>query len=387
FTYTMIKNSVTLTLKVTPADASVLINKENYSGQKNIELAPSRYKIEISKNGFSEISDFVDMELGKPVTKTYTLEQKTGKLQVTVKPVDAKIELKQNGTIINSWEGSNYLRSVPVGTYTLAAQKAGHKTKSKELVITENQTATIDIVLEPELTKQIAKLTNKQAAQNNLPQMVFVKGGTFPMGSNDGGSDEKPIHQVTVNDFYIGKYEVTFEEYDKFCEATGRTKPKDNGWGRGKRPVIYVSWNDAKAYCEWAGGRLPTEAEWEYAARGGIQSQGYTYSGSNSIAEVAWYSGNSGNKTHEFGTKKGNELGIYDMSGNVWEWCSDWYGNNYYTNSPGNNPKGQASGTSRVLRGGSWYDNVYYCRVANRDWGYPDITYSYYGFRIVQDSL
>lgn len=180
----------------------------------------------------------------------------------------------------------------------------------------------------------------------NSDNMVYVEGGTFMMGSNEGENDEKPVHEVTVNSFYIGKYEVTVEEFDKFIKATGyKTDAEKSGFSwrwngrdweqkngvnwrygvegevRGKsekrHPVIYVSWNDAIAYAKWKGGRLPTEAEWKYAAFGGNKSEGYKYAGSNNIDEVAWYGNNSGNKTHTVGTKAPNELGIYDFSGNV----------------------------------------------------------------------
>lgn len=244
-------------------------------------------------------------------------------------------------------------------------------------------------------------------------KMIFVEGGTFNMGSNDN-DNEKPIHSVTVNSFYIGKYPVTVGEFEKFINATGYKTDADNaGWSNvlngpdwvkkngvnwrcdvaGKQrgsneqnhPVIHVSWNDAIAYAKWTGGRLPTEAEWEYAARGGNQSQGYTYAGSNDINTVAWYEGNSGNTTHPVGTKMPNELGIYDMSGNVYEWCQDLYGENYYGSSPSNNPKGPNTGEDRVLRGGSWVYNDIYCRSAYRDRLDPDGRDDVVGFRLVQD--
>ena len=222
-----------------------------------------------------------------------------------------------------------------------------------------------------------------------IPEFVAVKGGTFQMGSNSGRIDEKPVHSVTVSDFNISKTEVTFEQYDAFCDAIGRDKPDDEGWGRGNRPVIYVDWQDAFDYCEWMSKttgetyRLPTEAEWEYAARGGNKSKGYRYSGSNGIDAVGWYNDNSGGKTHPVAQKQPNELGLYDMSGNVWEWCSDWYSDSYYRSSPKNDPQGPNSGSSRVLRGGSWYYSGYYCRVAVRFRDNPVSRCFDSGFRLV----
>ncbi|MDP6133965.1 MAG: SUMF1/EgtB/PvdO family nonheme iron enzyme, partial [Candidatus Marinimicrobia bacterium] len=219
-----------------------------------------------------------------------------------------------------------------------------------------------------------------------IPEFVAVEGGTFQMGSNIV-SDEKPVHSVTVSDFNISKTEVTFEQYDAFCDATGRDKPDDEGWGRGNRPVIYVDWQDAFDYCEWMSKttgktyRLPTEAEWEYAARGGSKSKGYTYSGGNNLYAVAWYDNNSRDKTHPVAQKQPNELGLYDMSGNVYEWCSDWYGD--YSSSPQTDPQGSNSEEYRVLRGGGWLHHDSGCRVAFRLGYSPDGRYNFYGFRLV----
>ncbi len=247
-------------------------------------------------------------------------------------------------------------------------------------------------------------------------KMVLVEKGSFTMGDTwgDGLYHEKPTHKGTFTyDFYMGKYEVTFSEYDAFCEATGRSKPADSGWGRGQRPVINVSWNYAIAYCNWLsekeklpkaydsngnlldkdgrvttdpskviGYRLPTEAEWEYAARGGNNSNGYKYSGSDNVGEVAWYDSNSGDKTQEVGKKSPNELGIYDMSGNVWEWCSDWYNSGYYSKSPTTNPYNSTAGSSRVIRGGSLGNNATNVRVVNRLSSSSTYTNYNLGFRI-----
>ncbi len=252
-----------------------------------------------------------------------------------------------------------------------------------------------------------------------IPQnMVFVQRGSFTMGDTwgDGASDEKPTHRVTFTyDFYMGKYEVTFDEYDAFCNATGKSKPDDRGWGRGNRPVINVSWFDAAAYCNWlsekenlpkayddkgnfldkdgrvttdpskvVGYRLPTEAEWEYAARAGNKSKGYKYAGSDTVGDVAWYTSNSGSMTQEVGKKLPNELGIYDMSGNVWEWCSDYYDS--YTSDAKTNPF-VSIGSIRVVRSGSWFDSLATTLVTNRDNGLVNSTYSVAGFRIARTTF
>ena len=210
-------------------------------------------------------------------------------------------------------------------------------------------------------------------------EMVKVEAGTFMMGAtsemkdsyDDPDSDEKPVHQVTLtNDYYMGKYEVTQALWQAVMGSNPSNFKGDN------LPVEKVSWNDCQEFISKLNSltgrkfRLPTEAEWEYAARGGKKSRSYQYSGSSNISDVAWYDGNSVNKTHPVGTKQANELGIYDMTGNVWEWCSDWYG--FYSSSSQTNPTGADSGSSRVFRGGSWYGNARYCRLSFRDCTPPD---------------
>lgn len=221
------------------------------------------------------------------------------------------------------------------------------------------------------------------------PEVIFVTGGTFKMGSN-GYDDEKPIHDVTLSSYSIGKYPVTVGQYKAFCEATGRAMPEPPEWGwMDRHPMVKVNFNDAVRYCNWLGERyggewrLPSEAEWEYAARGGNKSMGYTYSGGNNLEQVGWFENNAGGETNAVGRKKPNELGIYDMSGNVWEWCSDWYDEDYYTYSRASNPRGPSSGSYRVMRGGSWGDSAPGCRVAARYDGDPSNRYINNGFRVV----
>lgn len=229
------------------------------------------------------------------------------------------------------------------------------------------------------------------------PEMVFVEGGTFIMGctSEQGGdcdSDESPNHLVTVSDFYIGKYEVTQAQWEAVM-GTSVSQQRDKAGetslsGVGSNyPMYYVSWTEVQEFISRLNAltgkeyRLPTEAEWEYAARGGNKSKGYKYSGSNFIEQVAWYKSNSGNGTHPVGSKSPNELGIYDMSGNVWEWCYDRYGS--YGSGAEINPVGPSSGERRVNRGGGWYSSASDCRVAYRRSGAPSDRSIYLGFRLV----
>ncbi len=199
--------------------------------------------------------------------------------------------------------------------------------------------------------------------------MVPVEGGTFTMGAtseqgSDAEEDEKPAHKVTLSDYYIGQTEVTQALWEAVMGSNPSFFEGDN------LPVEQVSWNDCQVFIQKLNQltgkqfRLPTEAEWEYAARGGRKSQGYKYAGGNNIGSVAWYTGNSGIATHPIGTKQANELGIYDMSGNVYEWCSDWYGD--YTSSSQSDPQGPSSGSGRVGRGGDYGSSAGYCRVSNR---------------------
>lgn len=240
-------------------------------------------------------------------------------------------------------------------------------------------------------------------------EMIYVKGGVFMMGATDEqgdeyGNNECPVHKVTLSDYYIGKYEVTQGLWEKVMGTTLKQQrakeiSKNRLAGVGDNyPMYYVTWSDAQDFCiklsELTGKKyvLPTEAQWEYAARGGKQSKGYKYSGSNVLDEVGWYYENSQNSTQPVGKKTPNELGIYDMSGNVLEWCSDWYSK--YTSDSQINPTGPADTsilvydngigeTIRIVRGGSWDCISAYSRVSLRDFNNPKISHNYLGFRVV----
>ncbi len=316
------------------------------------------------------------------------------------------------------------INKLVTGDYTVEL-RTSEGSKSQQVSVIKDQTQSLAFKFEKKAQPAVTTPPAQPAttSSSTLAGMVYVEGGSFNMGSNDGDDDEKPVHKVTVSSFYIGKHEVTQKEWrDVMGSSPSRFKGDD-------KPVEQVSWYDAIEYCnkrslkegltpcytidktnkdpnntsssdklKWTvsvnwqanGYRLPTEAEWEYAARGGNKSKGYSHSGSNDLGSVAWYYDNSYSKgenhsdygTHKVGTKAANELGIYDMSGNVWEWCWDWYDEGYYAKSQSSDPIGAGSGSYRVIRGGSWYGSVGDCRVADRGNGSPDDGYCSIGFRV-----
>lgn len=229
-------------------------------------------------------------------------------------------------------------------------------------------------------------------------KMIWVEGGDFLMGctSEQGScdSDEQNVRRVTVDGFYIGMLEVAQSQWEKVVGTSvyqQRNKKDASASMAGvgpDYPMYYVSWEEAMEFCRLLSNKtgktytLPTEAQWEYAARGGKKADGTKYAGSNMIDAVAWYTDNSGSSTHPCGTKRANALGIYDMSGNVWEWCKDWYSSSY-TSYDTNNPTGPSSGSNRVLRGGGWDRDASSCRVASRNCNSPGVRYREYGFRVV----
>jgi len=242
---------------------------------------------------------------------------------------------------------------------------------------------------------------------------VFVKGGCYEMGcgpwDGDCDDDENPVHTICVDDFYMNRHEVTNEQFVRFLNNVGKRGTKENPWletkdedddshitglpgmfrtdaGYENHPVIGVSWRGAEAMAGWLSlktgqtFRLPTEAEWEYACRSGGKPE--KYCGGDNADRVAWYHGNSGRSTHPVGTKAPNGLGIYDMSGNVWEWCEDVYAEDAYGKHRRNNPIHTGSGSFRVLRGGGWLSKAWFCRSASRYWNMPVARNRDSGFRL-----
>ena len=267
-------------------------------------------------------------------------------------------------------------------------------TITRTLAVTQNGATPVTPPASQDRTFTVGNVTFK---------MIAVEGGTFTMGAtseqgSDADSDEKPTHSVMLSSYSIGETEVT----QSLWQAVMGQKPTSDGsqWSStyglgGNYPAYNVNWNDCQEFIRKLNAltgenfRLPTEAEWEYAARGGNKSRGYKYAGSNNIDDVAWYSVNSYNNklssnpdygTHNVATKSPNELGLYDMSGNVWEWCSDWFGS--YSSGSQTNPTGPSSGSNRVGRGGSWYVSATGCRVSLRNGGAPDDRTDFVGLRL-----
>ncbi len=342
-------------------------------------------------------------------------EVKNNKVEITYDILNVEKDQKFDITLWYSFTDRNYQRIYSNLTGDIGQITATQKGNITNQKIIWNALAGGESIKGDIIFKVQAVITDPFPS----PEMVFINGGTFQMGSNDGDSGEQPVHRVTVSDFYIGKYEVTNEEYCYFLNDYGSDKVKSGAYsgesminfsgswkaekcriiqrganysvesGYSKYPVIYVTWYGANEYCQWLSRktgktyRLPTEAEWEYAAGGGSIHQKYAGTDSeNSLSSYAWYDDNSGSKTHKVGTKSPNKFGLYDMAGNVWEWCNDWYDSDYYDSSPSRNPKGPSSGSVRVFRGGSWLNFASDCRVAIRIYDFPTFSSYNIGFRV-----
>ncbi|OQY70433.1 MAG: hypothetical protein B6D45_11240, partial [Ignavibacteriales bacterium UTCHB3] len=431
------KNSGNLSIKLTPAGATLKINDKIYGYADEIQLYPGRYELMMSAPGYYTQSTTIDIEQGRTEKLSFSLQPIVGNLQVSVSPADAKFTLTSFNNEVESWSGASIIPSIKIGDYELTVSAKGYKTSHYKIKISDGVTTMLDIQLQP---------------GSSGPAMAFVPGGTFTMGCtsnrSDCNEDEFPNRNIAVKSFYMSKTEVTVKQFSEFVQATGyKTVAEtegsslvwsEEGWKPVKgvnwrfnekgeelktedysKPVIYISWYDAIEFCNWLsekdgltpaytivktqkdpsnksdldkvrwkvtgnisanGYRLPTEIEWEYAAKGGATTGNLEYAGSNSISEVGWYNGNSVHKLNPVAGKKPNALDIYDLSGNVWEWCWDWY-DNY--KSSGYDPAGPPSGKFKVIRGGSWDTESPGCKVSYRGSETASSRYPIVGFRVV----
>ena len=401
--------------------AGLKIEMDDYKNQKGNNVEKSRYNEivkekqklgqelkkheEESKQQKLEIQQ-LKKELDKNEAKAKRLNTQLGNLKQKHKSLQSGYDLLKTdfNNKVSQKIKKNYIIALPIVVILLifAYWQPWNKNSTIQNPVKEKDTiAEAQVVNDNKINVKgigvgifLDKVT--ETLDNSSFEMILVKGGTFQMGSNDGEKDEQPVHEVTVPGFYIGKYEVTQKLWS---EIMGNNPSKFNNCD--DCPVENVSWDDVQEFLKKLNVktgkkyRLPTEAEWEFAAKGGKEKTASSikesmlintkqkYAGSNIIDEVAWYDGNSGDKTHPVGQKKPNGLSIYDMSGNVWEWCGDKYGSYQETPTDGSAWEGGNS-SGRVNRGGSWNYNAKNCRSANRDNDYPAGSSDYLGFRLVR---
>ena len=344
----VMQQSQTLIIRYTPSTATVLVDNKMVRGNNGV----AKTTLPVGQHSYIVACD------------GYESEEGTVKLKASV-PSNLQITLTRESVgagIVNQQQSENQQSS-----NTYVASSSNNPSGSPSVASGSN---TISIPVKDGISIE----------------MVKVEAGTFMMGATSEMKDpydwEKPVHQVTLtNDYYMGKYEVTQALWEAVMGSNPSHFKGDN------LPVEQVSWNDCQEFISKLNSltgrkfRLPTEAEWEYAARGGKKSRSYQYSGSSNISDVVWYKDNSANKTHPVGTKQANELGIYNMSGNVWEWCQDRYGS--YSSFYLTNPTGSYSGSLRVYRGGSWDCSARLCRSSCRFIISPDFHINGLGLRLV----
>ena len=381
-------SQATLTLNCTDKNAEIFINDKKYGvGNCSCALNAGTYLIEVRRPGHRTEKQMV--VLGEKEQKTLVLnapQPMYGKLNLSSKPANCEVFL--DGKQIGS--SPDVFANILEGQHNVELRKEGYENATKLVTIEEGKVATVNVELKKGDSNTLAQSQpnddeNGAALSFTVKGITFkmipVEGGTFTMGAtarqdSDAESDESPTHSVTLSSFYMGETEVT----QALWKAVMGNNP--SFFSGNDLPVEQVSWNDCQKFItklnQLCAGQLngmqfslPTEAEWEFAARGGIKSQGNKFSGSNTLSSVAWFNDNSERKTHAVNTKLANELGIYNMSGNVQEWCSDRYSSNYYDNSELTDPTGPASGSSRVYRGGGWDNNAKQCRISCRDYFHP----------------
>ena len=379
----------------TPAVSLYVDKKSVGSLPWNGNLKEGMHLLEVRKDGYRSQQKTIQLAQQQKLDVAFdALSAIQGNLSVNFKPFGSDVYV--DGVKVG--QSPRVFNGVLVGNHNVEIRKSGYTTSRQTVTISEGQTVSISGSLtsttSASSTNALSSSGSSQSGNTlTIPvknginiEMVKVEAGSFNMGATpemqDPDTDEKPVHRVTLtNNYYIGKYEVTQALWKIVMGSNPSNSKGDN------LPVEQVSWNDCQDFISKLNAmtgkrfRLPSEAEWEYAARGGNKSRGYQYSGSNTIGDVAWYDGNNSSMTHAVGTKQPNELGLYDMTGNVWEWCQDWYDS--YSSSPQTNPIGAVSGSYRVFRGGGINSSARFCHSSIRFDNSPAFRSFILGLRLV----
>lgn len=386
FSVRLVSTLATLRVECATKGAQVFVNNQlrgtaPWSGS----LASGSYLVEVRMDGYQPQKQTITLAQNDNKAVTIPeLQRVSGRINIDYRPLGSEVFIdgKKVGTT------PNVFRDIPVGNRSVEIRKEGYETIRKSVAVRENEQTTLTgslTVLASSSTSGNAGISSSSTSSSKETftvngvsfTMVRVEGGTFTMGAtkeqvNDANNDENPAHKVTLSSFSIGETEVT----QALWQAVMGNNPSKFTESP-QNPVENISWEDCVAFFNKLNQltkkkfRFPTEAEWEYAARGGSKSKHYKYSGSNTVGDVAWYIDNSGSKPHPVKGKAPNKLGLYDMSGNVWEWCADW--KDRYSDSSQNNPKGPKKGSIRILRGGCWSSGHGFCRVSRRSSSTPDI--------------
>ena len=391
------------------------------TGEYWVYLPQNNSKLRILHKDFTPLEiNFYDYGIGKAqsgVTYVLTLTKPVGAVAITIKYSPSSATVLVDNKMVRGNNGVANI-TLPVGLHSYIVASEGYESEEGSVKLKASSPSNLQITLVKDIVtsnqvvpkeniQEVASSNSNGISSANSPssksnvtkpksitihlkkgisiEMMKVEADSFIMGATstkeEPDEDEKPAHEVIVlQNYYLGKYEVTQEVWKA---VMGNNPSKFKG---PNLPVEMVSWNDCQKFIAKLNRmtglqfRFPTEAEWEFAARGGKESKGYLYSGSDNIADVAWYFANSNSKTHPVGLKKANELGLYDMSGNVMEWCQDWYGR--YGSLSQKDPVGSYAGTLRINRGGCWYSYPRFCRSSSRNKLQPDDRYSNLGFRL-----
>jgi len=370
-----------LFVNTVPKDATIKIFPIKDKFEQGMALKPGRYELRISAPGHVERNEKVEIAAEEEKRLDFELQKALGELDIDSNEAGAWVHL--SGTRLGAAPGK--YSDIPIGRHELRVTKEGFEPWVRNVDILPGEKVVLSVSLEK--IKPVPGQIWREPVTGM--EFVWVPAGCFDMGSRDGDSepDEQIVHKVCVSGFWMGRYEVTNVQYRQFKPVHVSNKYSGASLNEANQPVASISWYDARAYAEWLSSknngsfRLPTEAEWEYAARSGGKSE--KYAGGNDAERVAWYNANSRGRSREVGTKNPNTFGLFDMSGNVWEWCEDAYGSWANVKGPQNNPV-HRSGDARVVRGGSWINGRDFVRATNRDWSDPGTSRESQGFRLVR---